>query len=469
MTTRAHRFAAATAAVVSLMIAPHATGTAQQASKAGFHSSPIGQRFGSDVQLVLTPDTLQSMWGSDETSAPLAVNRERRRGGAEIYAKVAPAVVVVRTSHGHGTGFFIQSDGTFITNNHVVDAGLRHDPQRNASYAMAYVGQLAGDGMMQLRDQPIRAHVLKVDLQRDLALLKLDAPSATTYPALPLATTAPKPGVDCEIVGHPGSGLLWTYRVGQVSGIGQAPRDLVWDLMERLAVSGPRRAALEQRLSQEPSFRLLLTSTGAGPGDSGGPLLDATGAVIGVTHAVTAEPRQARFTHHIHLDEVRQFLASVPKTPVILAPDPWRFGPRAVLRDIDGGGPPDVLVAGDEGPEVMLFDLDNDTPAQLLAGNDALERLVLQRKWDFELAIDVRGAGYDVFYDTDNDGAVDLILTTDEAQPTSKDRLVRSAGGQWRADRAAPGERLLSSQYFKVPGLARRMAAMQNALDALVR
>jgi hypothetical protein len=322
---------------------------------------------------------------------------------------------------------------------------------------------------MQLRDEPLQAHILLIDPQRDLALLKVATPKPGTFPVLPFATTASRPGADCAIVGHPGSGLLWTYRTGQVSGIGEAPRDLVGPLMERLAVSGPRRVVIEQRLAKEPSTKLLLTSTGAGPGDSGGPLLDSTGTVIGVTQAVTADSRQAKFTYHIHLDEVRQFLANPSRDPIVTAPNPWAFGSRAVLRDIDGNGVFDALVGGESGPEIILFDLDNDTPRQLMAGESAVDALVGQRKWDFELAIDVRGTGYDVFYDTDNDGTVDLVLTTDEARPTAKDRVTRDAAGKWRVERIAEGQPLVSPDNFKDRALARRMTELQPAIAPLVR
>jgi S1-C subfamily serine protease len=458
------------AAVLVSIAAPRGKVIAQGTAKAGIQASPLGKPFGPDAQVVLTLDTLASMFRGDDASTwRTGVNTEKPRGGVDVYAKVAPAVVVVRTSHGHGTGFFIQSDGTLLTNHHVVVSGLRHDAQRGASYANVYVGRLGQDGLMQLRDEPLRAHVLKLDAHRDLALLRVGATSPTTFPALSFAKTAPRPGLDCAIVGHPGSGLLWTYRLGQVSGVGLAPRDLVGGVLERLAISGPRRVAIEQRLAKEGSFKLLLSSTGAGPGDSGGPVMDSTGAVIGVTHAVTAEPRQAKFTHHVHLDEVRQFLLNAPKEPVVSAPSPWNFGPRAILRDMDGNGVPDALVAGDSRPDVILFDLDNDTPRQLLAGGDALEQLILQRRWDFELAIDVRGSGYDTFYDSDNDGVVDLVLTTDEARPVAKDRLVLGAGGRWRVERAPDGQQLLSPEHFKDRAVARRMAALQSMLDGLVR
>ncbi len=445
---------------------PHVA--AQGSPKSGFRNSALGKPFGDDARVVITPETLSAISQGNDTAWTPAINKEKLRGGVDVYSKVAPAVAVIRTSHGHGTGFFIRPDGTLVTNHHVVDSGLRHDPQRNASYALAHLGRLGPDGLMQLTPEPVRAYVLKLDQQRDLALLKVALQEGKTVPSLDLATTGARPGTDCEIVGHPASGLLWAYRVGQISGVGVAPRDFVGDVMARLAVSGPARAAFEERVSKEPSYKLLLSSTIAGPGDSGGPLVDATGAVIGVTHAVTSDGRQARFTHHIHLDELRQFLLNAPGTPIVTPPSPWNFGPRVVLRDLGDGGAPDALLAGEGRPEVILFDLDNDTPRQYLT-EDGLEQLVAQRKWNFELAIDVRGSGYDVFYDTDNDGAVDLILTTDEASATAKERLVLGPNGRWRITAAGPNERLLDPQNFKVPALVKRMTALQSVFETLVR
>jgi S1-C subfamily serine protease len=461
--------AALASALAATMIALSVALVAQGSGKSGLHASPLGQPFGADAAVVLTPETIGSMSRGGDADWRATVNAERPRGGADLYAKVAPAVAVVRTSHGHGTGFFIQPDGTLLTNHHVVESGLRQDAQRGATYATVYIGRLGPDGMMQLRDEPLRAHILKVDAHRDLALLKVAPPKPVKFPSLAFATGPPRPGLECAIVGHPGSGLLWTYRLGQVSGVGEAPRDLVGPLMERLAISGPRRSVVEQRLAKEPSFRLLLTSTGAGPGDSGGPLLDSTGAVIGVTHAVTGEARQAKFTYHIHMEEVRQFLLNAPHEPMVIAPNPWHFGPRAALRDVDNNGVPDAVVAGESRPDVILFDLDNDTPRQFFAGDDPLQVLVGQRRWDFEFAIDVRGSGYDTFYDTDNDGTLDLVLTTDEARPVAKDRVVLGAGGRWRVERAPDGQLLLSAEHFKDRVLARRMAALQPMLDSLVR
>ena len=48
------------------------------------------------------------------------VNHDRERGvAAAVYPIVAPATVVVRCGHGHGTGFVVDPKGWILTNHHV--------------------------------------------------------------------------------------------------------------------------------------------------------------------------------------------------------------------------------------------------------------------------------------------------------------------------------------------------------------
>jgi S1-C subfamily serine protease len=435
-----------------------ATQFAAESKQEGLQASDW--RFGPDAQFVWTPDAVSQL--SRQLEQPWAphVSTERPRGaGVELYARVAPAVVVVRTDLGHGTGFIVSADGHILTNHHVISQGLRHDNQRSASYGLVHLGRLKADGGMELRAEPVRAWLLKVDPSVDLALLKLEAvPAGFQLHALQFADIAPKPGSNATIIGHPASGLLWTLRSGQVASIGRMPADLVDFVMMQLATSQADRQRLSEELKAIDSRRIVLTSVGANPGDSGGPVVDDNGRVIAVTFAVPADPSRAKFSYHVHPDEVRQFMKAVPTTAMVLVPDPWEVGPRVELRDLDGDRTPDVLMAGTDGPEMLLFDLDNDTPATALKD---IPGLVRNHRWDFELALRlVRTEPTSAaFYDRDNDRAVDLVHVVKDDDHAKNTSFTRLGANRWRVDQNVTLT-FPSAGHFKDARLAQRMRAM---------
>jgi S1-C subfamily serine protease len=254
------------------------------------------------------------------------VNAEKARGsGRALFAKVAPAVVVVRTAVGHGTGLVISPQGRILTNHHVVESGSLLDVERGASWAHVHLGTASKTEGIQLRQEPVKAYLLAVDAVRDLALLEIEAlpEGVRELPHLELARTLPAVGESCAIVGHPASGLLWTYRSGEVAAIGRSPDDLIEVVMPLLVAARDQRASIESQLARLPKRRIVLTSCGANSGDSGGPLVDENGAVIGVTFAIPRDAH-ARWSYHVHVDEVRAFLASAGRQPILLAPDGGR-------------------------------------------------------------------------------------------------------------------------------------------------
>jgi len=138
---------------------------------------------------------------------------------------------------GNGTGFFVTEDGYLLTNDHVV-RGARRVKLRVSS------------GL-------VEAKVVRHDPSNDLALLKAEG----TFKWLPMETgRAMRLGESVFTIGFPNvemQGLAPKYTDGKISslaGIGDDPR--------RYQISVPVQ-----------------------PGNSGGPLLDDTGVVIGVVVA----------------------------------------------------------------------------------------------------------------------------------------------------------------------------------------
>jgi trypsin-like peptidase len=144
-----------------------------------------------------------------------------------------PAVVVIRTDNGQGSGFLMKSDGTIATNAHVI-----------AGASTIEVKLATGEVYR-------RVYILASDEAEDIALLRIEAADA---PALKLGNSNDaKVGDDVVLVGAP-LGLEETISTGIVSAI-------------RVSESG---------------IRVIQTTAAASPGSSGGPLLNSKGEVIGL-------------------------------------------------------------------------------------------------------------------------------------------------------------------------------------------
>lgn len=171
---------------------------------------------------------------------------------AALAARVIPAVVSisVKASSGSdtGSGFFLDSNGYILTNNHVV---------RSAATIGTITVELSNG-----RKYP--AKLIGRDSSYDLAVLKIDVTSA---PTLQLGNSDNVLVGDAVIaIGSP-LGLSGTV----TSGI----------------ISSKNRAVTTGDGAGESSFiNALQTDAAINPGNSGGPLVDATGAVIGVNSAI---------------------------------------------------------------------------------------------------------------------------------------------------------------------------------------
>jgi len=174
---------------------------------------------------------------------------------AGIAARVSPSVVSIdaQTPSGGdtGSGFFIQSDGTILTNNHVVEGAVTSGGSItvNLTNGKSYPAKLVGR-----------------DSSYDLAVLKIDV---TDAPALQLG--------DSEMI-----------QVGDpVIAIG-SPLGLAGTVTSGI-ISAKNRAVTSGGGTGESSFiNALQTDAAINPGNSGGPLVDINGAVIGVNSAIAS-------------------------------------------------------------------------------------------------------------------------------------------------------------------------------------
>jgi len=171
---------------------------------------------------------------------------------AALAARVIPAVVSisVKASSGSdtGSGFFLDSNGYILTNNHVVRSAVTNGTITvELSNGKKYPAKLIGR-----------------DASYDLAVLKIDVTSA---PTLQLGNSDNVLVGDAVIaIGSP-LGLSGTV----TSGI----------------ISSKNRAVTTGDGAGESSFiNALQTDAAINPGNSGGPLVDTTGAVIGVNSAI---------------------------------------------------------------------------------------------------------------------------------------------------------------------------------------
>ena len=155
-----------------------------------------------------------------------------------------PAVVVVKSPAGLGSGFIVHGDGYLITNFHVIE-GQKHFT----------VTQFVEEGAELKRVIHKEIRIVALDVFHDLAVLQIEDEHAAPFPTVVLGPEEPVFGESVFVIGNP-AGLDRTVTEGILSHTGRL---------------------------FEGSLYLQIDAS-VNPGNSGGPLFNGQGQVIGVVN-----------------------------------------------------------------------------------------------------------------------------------------------------------------------------------------
>jgi S1-C subfamily serine protease len=185
-----------------------------------------------------------------EANAAPAFDTEELQNIA-VYKKALPSVVNITSKsvqfdffygpvpqQGQGSGFILNKDGLVLTNNHVIANAQNVEVKLSDKHTY-------------------KAQIIGVDANHDLALLKITAPNLT--PATLSESNGLTVGQRVYAIGNP-FGLQGTMTRGIISAI--------------RSIRGPQGNPIEDAIQ---------TDAAVNPGNSGGPLLNSKGEVIGIT------------------------------------------------------------------------------------------------------------------------------------------------------------------------------------------
>jgi putative serine protease PepD len=186
---------------------------------------------------------------ANASTAPLSV--------ANVYKRTAPGVVEITVTTGssplggsaqaQGSGFVYDSAGHIVTNDHVVDGATSVSVRlaNGARYPATVVG---------------------TDPSTDLAVIKIDAPAAQLHPLTVADSSTLVVGAPVVAIGSP-FGLEGTITSGIISSLHRE-------------IEAPNNFTIEDAIQTDAAIN---------HGNSGGPLLDLLGRVIGVNAQIKSD------------------------------------------------------------------------------------------------------------------------------------------------------------------------------------
>jgi S1-C subfamily serine protease len=253
---------------------------------------------------------------------PEGLSEEETRG-IEIFRRASASVVYITTTalrrdfffdafqipQGSGSGFFWDDRGHVVTNFHVIEGANR--------FSVTLADRTDWD-----------AELVGIAPEKDLAVLKINAPPERLVSLTPGSSDALMVGQKVLAVGNP-FGLDQTLTVGVVSALGRELRS-------------PAGRAIHD---------VIQTDAAINPGNSGGPLLDSSGRLVGVNTAIySPSGASAGIGFAIPVDAVKRLVPQLIQYGEPIEPGiegvSWLSDRQAAYFGLDGVIVRDVLPGG---------------------------------------------------------------------------------------------------------------------------
>lgn len=186
----------------------------------------------------------------------------------EVYKKAGPAVVLILGSDdgkagSGGTGSIITSEGKVVTNAHVV-MNAQGKPYK-ILYVFLKPPKITGDNAKDLTNR-YKARVLAWSPaeELDLALLQIEGPPANLPTVAFADPDKVEIGEEVVAIGHPEQGGLWTLTTGTIS-------------------------TMISNFNSVRGKHVFQTEASVNRGNSGGPLLDGEGNMVGINTMIARQ------------------------------------------------------------------------------------------------------------------------------------------------------------------------------------
>ncbi|MEM6330915.1 MAG: serine protease [Planctomycetota bacterium] len=200
--------------------------------------------------------------------------------------------IVNETEGSRGSGVVVDAERRLVvTNYHVVGEASHTDVyfsayDEDSRLVTDRATYRSNHNTLRQMGMAARGKVVGTWKKRDLALIQLDTLPEDVR-GVKLADSPVKPGEAIHSIGNPGlSDSLWVYSPGRVRQVHQK----AWSFSD----------------GQEVDSRVIQTSSPINPGDSGGPVVNSAGELVGVMSASSTTARL--MTYAIEASEIRELL-----------------------------------------------------------------------------------------------------------------------------------------------------------------